>query len=347
MNNTTQEYSELYHHGILGMKWGVRRFQNKDGSLTTAGKKRYDSDGDESSGETKKKKFSLKKSGSKEDIKKTTSKEDESEQKKTPSKEEDTEAYEAAKQKALKSGSATEILKFKGDLTQQEMQSAISRIRWEQDMQSLSAKEVAAGKSKADELFDKMDKATKYAETGIKTWNTVANVYNALNTDGTTLPKISTNIANDNKQERKAEKKEKAKAEEAKKKREQQEAEGEAKRKERADKKAKEKEDKNDKDKGTKSDNTKTDKDTKTESNTSTSTKKETWKGEVEGDGTSFNKDADKSKPNDYYEPFDIDSDVDWVYEYGGNTSTSNMPSETVAIGKAKVEQFLLEKKGR
>ena len=32
---------ELYHHGILGQKWGIRRFQNKDGSLTSAGKKRY------------------------------------------------------------------------------------------------------------------------------------------------------------------------------------------------------------------------------------------------------------------------------------------------------------------
>lgn len=32
---------ELSHHGILGMKWGVRRFQNADGSLTDAGKKRY------------------------------------------------------------------------------------------------------------------------------------------------------------------------------------------------------------------------------------------------------------------------------------------------------------------
>ena len=30
----------LEHHGILGMKWGVRRYQNKDGSLTSTGKER-------------------------------------------------------------------------------------------------------------------------------------------------------------------------------------------------------------------------------------------------------------------------------------------------------------------
>lgn len=36
-------YSDNYlaHHGIKGMKWGVRRYQNEDGSLTAAGKKRY------------------------------------------------------------------------------------------------------------------------------------------------------------------------------------------------------------------------------------------------------------------------------------------------------------------
>lgn len=33
--------SELYHHGIKGQKWGVRRFQNENGSLTPAGKERY------------------------------------------------------------------------------------------------------------------------------------------------------------------------------------------------------------------------------------------------------------------------------------------------------------------
>ena len=39
---TCTRQGELYHHGIKGQKWGVRRFQNKDGSLTPAGKKRYD-----------------------------------------------------------------------------------------------------------------------------------------------------------------------------------------------------------------------------------------------------------------------------------------------------------------
>lgn len=33
--------AELYHHGIKGQKWGVRRFQNGDGSLKPAGEKRY------------------------------------------------------------------------------------------------------------------------------------------------------------------------------------------------------------------------------------------------------------------------------------------------------------------
>lgn len=34
------DYNELYHHGIKGQKWGVRRFQNKDGTRTAAGKRR-------------------------------------------------------------------------------------------------------------------------------------------------------------------------------------------------------------------------------------------------------------------------------------------------------------------
>lgn len=38
MNNQNEQ---LYHHGILGQKWGRRRWQNEDGSLTPAGKEHY------------------------------------------------------------------------------------------------------------------------------------------------------------------------------------------------------------------------------------------------------------------------------------------------------------------
>ncbi len=51
-NNTQQSY--LYHHGIKGMKWGVRRFQNSDGTLTPEGKKRYGDGGETSTSDGRK-----------------------------------------------------------------------------------------------------------------------------------------------------------------------------------------------------------------------------------------------------------------------------------------------------
>ena len=41
INGNIVRIDELYHYGIKGMKWGVRRFQNKDGSLTLAGQRKY------------------------------------------------------------------------------------------------------------------------------------------------------------------------------------------------------------------------------------------------------------------------------------------------------------------
>jgi len=41
ITNLTHYDTELRHYGVLGMKWGIRRYQNKDGTLTEAGKVRY------------------------------------------------------------------------------------------------------------------------------------------------------------------------------------------------------------------------------------------------------------------------------------------------------------------
>lgn len=42
LNKEVVEVDDIYHHGIKGQRWGVRRYQNKDGSLTPAGQKRLD-----------------------------------------------------------------------------------------------------------------------------------------------------------------------------------------------------------------------------------------------------------------------------------------------------------------
>lgn len=55
MNETIRYNPVLCHYGIVGMKWGVRRYQNKDGTLTSAGKKRKEQSPDNKRIEQRKK----------------------------------------------------------------------------------------------------------------------------------------------------------------------------------------------------------------------------------------------------------------------------------------------------
>lgn len=177
------ENNSLAHHGTKGMRWGIRRYQNRDGSLTPAGKRRVQ----------KQQQKNLEKAR----------------KAKAEKKQRELEAQEHArnKEKVLASGNASEVLKYKGELTKQQMDSAIARIRWEQDMKSLASKEVETGKSKVDKFFAGLGDATGKAKTAFQAWNTVANVANALLDLDVQLPKIDTNIDSGNRNQRNNEKK--------------------------------------------------------------------------------------------------------------------------------------------
>lgn len=160
---------ELCHWGIKGMKWGVRRYQNKDGSLTPAGEKRR------AKLETELEKISPKKSAA----------------------EKEAEDIETKKARILQSRSAKEIYDNANLFTYNELNAAKMRLELEANIKKLEPPTVEKGKDYAKQFIDTTNKISDVAQSGAKAYNNMAKIFNGLygNTHGKSLPLINDSVS--------------------------------------------------------------------------------------------------------------------------------------------------------
>ena len=190
MDNTVYS-DELQHWGIRGMKWGVRRYQNKDGTLTAAGQKRYNKEMETLKKETAKVKeqeriaANRKKTQAK--IDKLDAKKQELEARKQALKDEKSgkkpvesdkpeETIEEKRARLLNSNNPKELYENRNLLTTNELNERINRIDTEARLQSKIVEEhTKTGMEYVDSARNKLDKATSLFRSVDNAYSTVMN----------------------------------------------------------------------------------------------------------------------------------------------------------------------------
>lgn len=158
----------LQHHGILGMKWGIRRFQPYSVRPRGSGK------GGKEIGEAKRKPSRKERKIESERQKLRL----EAVEKRRQEQFEE-ERFKENKKRLLTEGTATEILSNQKYLTNQELSEAVSRLNTINSLKNLSKKEVSETFEKIDSVMNKVGKMSDWGKTSTQVYNQIANLYNA------------------------------------------------------------------------------------------------------------------------------------------------------------------------
>lgn len=142
---------ELYHHGIKGQRWGVRRYQNPDGSLTPAGVRRYGTVENFNRSITKKGVIQYTK--------------DKRKMKKLRQIREQKKAWEAEKERIVNSGDKKALREIQHELTDEQISRAINRIAFNEVVNGTNKSRLEKGAEFIDKYANTAANLGKYAQT--------------------------------------------------------------------------------------------------------------------------------------------------------------------------------------
>ena len=156
----------LAHHGIKNQKWGQRRFQNYDGSLTSEGRKRYGVGESNLSKREKKQAEKAAKQRAKANSKKKA----------------DAQKLQEQKQKRMDylRDHPEKIYKYRKELTQDDVTEIMQKVKFDQSLQDIRKAEAQRGMKKIDNIRQNVETGLKWYQTGKNAYNTIAEVHNAI-----------------------------------------------------------------------------------------------------------------------------------------------------------------------
>ena len=166
----------LAHHGILGQKWGHRNgppyplgasdhspSEKKAGWRASLKQKQID------------KKRKKQRQEALEKARKARAEKARQERLETE--------YNAKKTQVLRSGKASEVMRYKGQMDNKELSDALNRIRWESELSKIAAAEQKSNFDKIDEMMDKVGTMKNWANTAMDVYDIMIQVHNFRNPD--------------------------------------------------------------------------------------------------------------------------------------------------------------------